>query len=289
YVESYALTSENDKSCLLGLDIEFLWVSGWQRLIPGWLLDHVSTCILGGHGSPDGITKGRGRSPQNWALILGAQKFCISLFMIKSGIDDGDILAERWFSYNQYDDILTSYYKSSLCMGEMVLEFFRNPDLAISKAMPQVGNASYYPQRIEDDGWVDWSLNQLEISRICRALARPYPGLRAVIKHDSDCINLRIWKCLPFDDSVGGHLGVIDAVFCTGSFLVNCGDGRMLVEDWTASPGWRPVVGSLLCGRPLSVELANIIERHLQAFKHLPIAERLLRKNSHCPEPGEQC
>ena len=46
--------------------------------------------VLGAHGSCDGITKGRGRSPLNWALMIGAKKFEVSIFKISDGVDDGD-------------------------------------------------------------------------------------------------------------------------------------------------------------------------------------------------------
>ena len=55
--------------------------------------------VLGGHGSPDGISGGRGRLPQNWALILGAKRFDLALFKITPGIDDGPIIAKRSFFY----------------------------------------------------------------------------------------------------------------------------------------------------------------------------------------------
>ena len=79
-VASYNLSNEKDNQLLLTLDIDILLVSGWQRLVPEYLIEHCRVCIIGAHGSPLGITKGRGRSPQNWALMMGMPSFEISIF-----------------------------------------------------------------------------------------------------------------------------------------------------------------------------------------------------------------
>ena len=70
-IESYALTQSEDQAALEALDIDLLLVMGWQRLVPSWLIEHCRVGIVGSHGSPQGISGGRGRSPQNWAIMLG--------------------------------------------------------------------------------------------------------------------------------------------------------------------------------------------------------------------------
>ena len=47
------------------------------------------------HMVVDGILKGRGRSPQNWALLMGEKKFFISLFKISNGVDNGSIIITK--------------------------------------------------------------------------------------------------------------------------------------------------------------------------------------------------
>ena len=123
-VSSYTLNDEKDKDVIENLDIDCLIVIGWQRLIPSWLIAHTKKLVIGFHGSPLGITKGRGRSPQNWSLILGCEEFYISIFQIDEGTDSGPVISTRKFVYTQYDDIKTSYYKVGLLTAEMITEFF---------------------------------------------------------------------------------------------------------------------------------------------------------------------
>jgi methionyl-tRNA formyltransferase len=74
-VESYSFSSPRDRDRVLALSISTLLVLGWQRLVPPWLIDHCRGNVIGSHGSWAGITAGRGRSPQNWSLMFGKNRF----------------------------------------------------------------------------------------------------------------------------------------------------------------------------------------------------------------------
>ena len=117
---------KDDKNKLLNTNIDILIVAGWQRLIPEWLIQHCKICVIGSHGSPLGITKGRGRSPQNWALIMGMESFEISIFQIDKGIDSGRIFNTKSFKYSAFDDIKTSYYKVCMLISQMLIELIKS-------------------------------------------------------------------------------------------------------------------------------------------------------------------
>ena len=69
YVDDYSLASESKK--IIPNSTDLFWICGWQRLIPERFLEIPKYATIGSHGSCDGIVKGRGRSPQNWAILLG--------------------------------------------------------------------------------------------------------------------------------------------------------------------------------------------------------------------------
>ena len=239
YVERYDLKGDKDRERLAAIEFDIVWVAGWQRLIPQWLIDRAPLRALGGHGSPDGIHGGRGRSPQNWAILLGCRRFDLALFRITPGVDDGPVVAQHSFFYNETDDISISYKKAGLCMGDMMVEVMRDPSL-LQKAVPQTSEAFYYPQRKPEDGVVDWGLPQREIWAWCRALTRPYPGLRTR-QGEQEII---LWDCVPFDDTVRTEPGMIDFVFEDGCFLVACRDGRVLIRQYSTIGEWQPIVSS---------------------------------------------
>jgi methionyl-tRNA formyltransferase len=274
YVQSYVLKGERDRAAIEALQPDIVLVTGWQRLIPEWLIALGRYGALGAHGSPDGIDGGRGRSPQNWALLLGCERFDLSVFRITPGVDDGPVLASRTFHYLPGDDIRISHYRASLAMAEMMADALQDPG-TLSQAKPQREAAFYYPQRKPEDGWVDWNLEADLIARHSRAVTRPYPGLR------SECSGtmIRLWECRKFDDQVrGGPPGQVSACFQSGEFLVHTVDGRLLVRDWSAEGDWHPCPGDILEGRSWRGELAAIVERHQAKYPSQPVTARIMRR-----------
>lgn len=271
YAETYGLTSDSDKKMILSMDADIFWVAGWQRLVPTWLIQHAKMGILGGHGSPDGIEKGRGRSPQNWALMLGCKSFELCLFLISPGIDDGPIIAQRTFAYNLTDDISISYKKVAIALGDMVSEVLENPILLTTGKLQQTTEVSYYPQRRPEDGYVDWCLKQDQIYAHCRALARPYPGLRSMC----DDTEIVIWDCVPFDDKLEAEPGTIVRVFHDGSFLVSCGDGRLLVRSYSADISWNVKPKLKFQSQNWLSCLREICNRHYKRHPKFQISKRI--------------
>ena len=275
YVNKYDLKDISDRKLFESFNFDLIWVVGWQRLIPIWLIESASLGALGGHGSPDGIHRGRGRSPQNWSIMLGCKQFNLALFFITTGIDDGPIILQRSFTYNYMDDISVSYKKSALAMGDMVCQVLKNKDL-LNHSVKQSKKAFYYPQRKPKDGFVDWNMKQKEIWSHCRALTRPYPGLRT--GHQSSIIII-VWECQPFDDIVDGEYGTISVCFESEEFLVNCADGRLLIKEWeSCGSEWAPKQGIRFNSMPFYKQLQIIINRHKEKYPTLELDARIKKK-----------
>lgn len=266
---SYNLTAQADIDFLSSLDIELIWVAGWQRLLPEWLLAQSKNGALGGHGSPEGITSGRGRSPQNWALLTGADKFSIALFKLTPGIDDGPVIEEQEFKYNVFDDIQTSYKKVSICMGSMVSKYL-NDKSTDRQAYSQHSEPKYYPQRMVEDGFIDWHAGSTEVYNFVRALSKPYPMARSTQGNDTIKFN----RVRPFDEELGAY-GEISFIFNDGTFLVNTLDGRVLIDDFEAPPHWNPVLNSRLDSVPKVKNLQKVFARHINKFPDLKISDNL--------------
>src|SRR6185437_10374426 len=160
--ESYALTAEQDIAFFRDNHFDLLVQGGWQRLFPAAVLNTLSTGAVGIHGSADFLPKGRGRSPLNWSLIEGRRRFLLHMFLIKPGVDDGDVFAIEDFDITPHDDIETLYLKVSLCSRHMLLRHL--PDLLSGRidVQPQRGEASYYPKRSPKDGRIDWENMDLD-------------------------------------------------------------------------------------------------------------------------------
>jgi methionyl-tRNA formyltransferase len=272
-VRTYGLTGEDDRATLSVLDIDVLLVMGWQRLIPQWLIKQCKVAAIGGHGSASGITGGRGRSPQNWALIMGKTEFHLSIFRITSGIDSGDIIDSRSYTLNDYDDIQTSYYKAALNTGQMIVGALQS-GIDSTLELQDAESARYLPQRLPEDGAIDWSRDTKQIFNFIRALSRPYPGAFC------DCLGgrLTIWHARPFEiTEMPGQIGEVVALYHSGAFLVRTGDGLLLVDDYSLSSSNIVLSeGAMLHSVSFTEQIKRIVSRHQQKYPQLPLADDIL-------------
>lgn len=273
-VDDYALRSEATRTRLGDFTSDVLLVLGWQRLVPSWLLDKLQVGAVGVHGSPDGVTSGRGRSPQNWALLLQCPSFEVSIFWLDSEVDSGEIISTRRFDLLPTDDIVSSYVKVSMLTAEMLSGALAGGQLAVRDGKPQEHEqARYFPQRQPDDGILDV---HGEVESFCaqvRALTRPYPG--AFCTSDSGAPIL-IWKARPLGlPRSRWEPGEVVSVTGEGALVLACGDGLVMVDEWEARENVKP--GDVLGGRGWRRTLAAILERHASRHPEQTLSPRLTR------------
>lgn len=274
-VESYTLTNEKDKDTLLSLDIDVLIVAGWQRLLPEWLIAHCKVCAIGAHGSPFSITGGRGRSPQNWALLLGLKHFFISIFSVDKGIDSGKIIDTRKFYYNEHDDIRSSYHKVSLLVADMIIENINNGKIEAQNFLEQKeSDAFYFPKRTPDDGYIDWSLDSEDIYNLIRGLTRPYPG--AMTKVQSQIIT--IYKAIPFNLELSKSYrpGEIAMKFHNGDFLVATRDSFLLVTEYSGDLS-KAKINDMLESVSRKDQFQTIVNRHTSRYPTNRVTEVVMK------------
>ena len=274
-VHSYNLSDPQDRQQLEAVEIGLLLVIGWQRLIPEWLIDHTRHGAIGSHGSADGISGGRGRSPQNWALLLGAPAFAISIFRIDVGIDSGAVLATRSFSYTASDDIASSYAKAAWLEAAMIRAAWQDASLLHGAGQPQHGAVRYLPQRQPEDGEIDWRRSAQAVERFIRALTRPYPAAFSRVGEGS----IRIWRARVFDTgeaSLPGTPGEVVHKWTDGRLLVRCGDGLLLIDDYSAITVPEPGAGDVLPSASFSEQMVSIIARHEARYPNLPISPAIM-------------
>ena len=228
---TYSLTDPEDERFFRDQRFDLLIQGGWQRLFPAEVLNKLSVGALGLHGSADLLPKGRGRSPMNWSLIEGRKRFLMHLFMIKPGVDNGDVIGIQEFDITVFDDIETLYFKYNLVYRSLLLEHLPAIISGEVETVPQVGKPSYYPKRIPEDGRIDWeNMDVWEVHNFIRAQTRPYPGAFGLVG-DRD---ITIWKARPFDTRIrydGVAYGQVVERF-GNRLLINCRGGILLVDEW---------------------------------------------------------
>lgn len=262
-VQDYSLRNGEDRKLLSELDIDVLIVVSWQRLLPAWLLKQCRIGAVGMHGSVKGISAGRGRSPQNWALIFGADSFTISVFWIDAEIDAGDILASKTFSYNVTDDISASYVKTQLAMVEMLKDAYETGSLMNRIGVKQSGEVGYLPQRTAEDGMIDWHRSAFEIYNFVRALSLPYPC--AYTKIADKCVKIIRANYIESTllEKIGYEPGEIIGDLQNEELLVKCGQGALQIMEYDCEAGVEIKSGLVFQSADFSEQMYKIIKRHI--------------------------
>ncbi|MDR1657877.1 MAG: hypothetical protein LBT47_10060 [Deltaproteobacteria bacterium] len=227
--QRYDLKSPLDYKFFSHNKYDILVILGWQRLIPDPIIGTLGICGLTIHGSAEGLPKGRGRSPLNWALIEGHRSFSLSLLTVEGGADAGRIIDTREFDILPADTIRTLYYKNGLASAQMMID--KIPLLTRDSGVEQDDSlASYYPKRSPEDGCIKWAERAVDIEGLVRAVTRPYPGAFTYWNGQK----LMIWQGQTFDTKLttGCEPGRVGAVFPDGSFLVGTGTHDFLILDY---------------------------------------------------------
>jgi methionyl-tRNA formyltransferase len=235
FAERFDLTGESDLALFREQRFDVLVQGGWQRLFPQPILETLRIGAIGVHGSADPLPKGRGRSPLNWSLIEGRRRFVMQLFLITSGVDEGDVFDTETFDITPFDDIETLYFKYGIVLREMHLRSLPRLLSGTADFRPQVGEPSEYPKRTPADARIDWeAMDVWQIYDFVRAQTRPYPGAFGEIDGQTH----RIWRCRVFDT----RISYPDAAYgaCVERFgerlLVNCRGGLLLIDESDVEP-----------------------------------------------------
>lgn len=163
--------SESIKS----LKPDLIVVIGWYYKIPESILKIAPKGCVGMHASL--LPLYRGGAPLVWAVINGEKKTGLSFFYLDSGIDNGDIIAQREIEILDKDNIKDILSKVNYAALDIINEYI--PLIAEGKS-PRIKQddslATYFPQRKPEDGLIDWSWDAKKIKDFIRAQTKPYPG-----------------------------------------------------------------------------------------------------------------
>lgn len=173
---------------------------GYGRILGRELIDIPKKMAINLHAGK--LPQYRGSSPLNWVLINGEETFTLSIIKLESGIDAGDILAEKTFDININDTIADLHHIANQRFPLMLEEVIKQIIHGACKGVPQDhSKASYFPLRFPEDGLILWDrYTAKQIHNRIRALTNPYPG--AVTFYHQKKVKLLESKLADFD-----HLG----------------------------------------------------------------------------------
>ena len=152
----------------------------------------------------------RGRNILNWVLINDAPEFGITVHYVDSGIDTGDIIAQKIFPISDDDDYSTLLEKAYIgCADTLYLairQFIENrvQSFPQSKIHPL---GFYCTQRIAGDELINWNQTSRDLFNFVRAICFPGPRAQAILNNRIIKIN----KCYIIQEAPS-YKGIVGAV-----------------------------------------------------------------------------
>jgi len=171
----------------------------------------------------------RGGSPLNWQLIEGETEAGISVIIMDEGIDTGCVIADDNFPVNENDTIADLHQKANELFPSLVMKAISILEVHDTNySIQDESKAQYWHQRNDADGELDFEgLTVLEVSRMIRALTKPYPGAWA--KYEGKVVRLFSAEIPKF--LIKGVPGRICYLQGQGPYVI-CKDSAILVNKY---------------------------------------------------------
>jgi methionyl-tRNA formyltransferase len=176
------------------------------------------------HGSL--LPKFRGRAPVNWVLVEGESETGVTLHVMDSKPDRGDIVGQRAIPITDDDTARTLHGKVAAAAGDLLRDLWPAIETGTAPRIPQDPlQSSYRGRRGPEDGRLDFTGPARTCWNLVRAVTHPYPGAFTV----ADGKKLFVWKARVVqqeDAEPGRIIGVVEG----SGVLVGTGNGVLLLE-----------------------------------------------------------
>jgi len=174
------LNSNNTRKTLGSLDIDFLVVIAYGKIIPSWLLELPKVSSINVHFSI--LPKYRGASPIQSALLNGDESSGISIIKMSEDLDAGEILSSFNVRIDPEDNKLTLEKKLT---NKSIIELPRTLDLMKSSKIvakkQDHSNATYCKKIKKSDSVIDFNDTARNIINKFRAFYG-WPGTSFIYK-----------------------------------------------------------------------------------------------------------
>ena len=185
------------------------------------------------HGSL--LPRFRGRSPTNWAILLGEKKTGVTLHEMVVKADSGLIIGQKEVNIEENDDARAVLMKQVEATRVLLTKVY--PLLVQGRAPTIVQDeslATKFGGRRPEDGAIDWKQSAESIHNLVRAVAYPWPGAFSTLRRQK-CM---IWRTHRYRGPTLAPMLKPGAVVSTTDqgVVVACGDGCLEVLQVQVPP-----------------------------------------------------
>jgi UDP-4-amino-4-deoxy-L-arabinose formyltransferase/UDP-glucuronic acid dehydrogenase (UDP-4-keto-hexauronic acid decarboxylating) len=213
---------------------EILFSFYYRKLVSAKILAIPPRGCYNLHGSL--LPRFRGRSPTNWAILLGEKKTGVTLHEMVVKADAGVIIGRQEVDIGENDDARTVLMKQASATRVLLSEVY--PLLVEGRATRTVQDesiATKFGGRRPEDGIIDWNQSAESVHNLVRAVAYPWPGAFTTLRGQK-CM---IWRTRPYRgllQTSACRPGAVVGATSQG-VLVACGAGCLEVLQTQVQPG----------------------------------------------------
>ena len=134
------------------------------------------------------MPQNRGGGGFSWQILTNNKfGFCV-LHLVDKGIDTGDIIQFEEFLYPATCRIPIDYEKiyieKNLLFLKKIVKGIHDKNVSFQRVTQQEYFSSYWPRlNTKVNGWIDWSLEAIEIERFICAFDSPYEGANTYVNN----------------------------------------------------------------------------------------------------------
>jgi methionyl-tRNA formyltransferase len=189
-------TNDEFRSQLTSIKPDAIFVVGYGRIIPQWMLDLPPLGNINLHASL--LPKYRGAAPIQWAIANGETVTGNTTMRIDAGLDTGDILLQQQLPINPDDTAETLSPRLADMGADLLVETLRKLEAGSIRPRPQDDSeATLAPILKKEDGLIDFSRPAQQILNRLRAF-QPWPGAHTKFRGK----NLQILKAQPANEPI---------------------------------------------------------------------------------------
>jgi len=156
------------------LSPDLIVVAAYGRILPDEILELPKFKCVNVHASL--LPEYRGASPIQSVLLDGKEKTGVTIMLISSELDAGDIISQREVKIEREDNAKTLHDKLAKVGAELLVETIPLYVLGKLKPIPQDHSKATYCKPITKDmGKIDWNLSAEKIFNMVRAFT-PWPS-----------------------------------------------------------------------------------------------------------------
>ncbi len=200
---------------------------GWRKLIREKIIGTATHGFIGPHGAD--LPRYRGFAATHYAILNGDPYCGFCIMKYKPGVaDNGEICSRFNIPIDESMTIKDLLDKSRPLVIKHIIETIERIENGTLVTEPQDESRSVlsFP-RIPEDGELDWHRPAVEIDRLIRAVAKPYPGAFTFF----DNRKLFVWRAHilrhpPQCMGIPGHIIHID-----GKIGVLTADGIIILDE----------------------------------------------------------